>query len=63
MTYFKLFGVDSTVEEKILALHKGFLQPKNLCPFNLNVEGDSTLVISWVSYRERGSWKLDSWLL
>ena len=23
--------------------------------------GDSVSVISWVSYRERGSWKFDCW--
>lgn len=53
--YPKLTTESFTVEAEILALPKDLVQVKVLSIFNLIVERDSTVVISWVTKKERGS--------
>ena len=45
----------SKIEVEILALLEGLLHAQAMCLSNLTIEGDSTIVISCVSNRERGS--------
>ncbi|RVW32874.1 DExH-box ATP-dependent RNA helicase DExH14 [Vitis vinifera] len=48
--YSKFAVVGSTMEAKILALLEALLQAKALCLSNLNVEGDFSILVSWVIY-------------
>ena len=50
--YSKFAVVGSTMEAKILALLEALLQAKALCLSNLNVEGDFSILVSWVSNRK-----------
>ena len=51
--YSKHLEVGLAIKAEILALLKGLQQAKALYLSNLSVEGDSAIVISYVSIRER----------
>ena len=54
--YSKPIGDGFTIEVKIVVLLEGLIQTKALGLLNFVIEGDSTVVISWVPKKERGSW-------
>ena len=39
-----------------------YWQAKDLSLFNLIVQGDFAIIISWVTDKERGSWKFENWM-
>ena len=59
-TFSKPLGQDLVIEVEILL--KGLLKAQTLGLSNLLVEGDSTIVITWVTKKERGPWKFEEWL-
>lgn len=54
-------GVGSAIEVELLALLEGLKLAKNWVLFNLPVERNSIVVLSWEN-KERSLWRFDRWL-
>lgn len=58
----KLVGEGLAIRAEILALLEDLLQTRTLDLSNLQVEGDSAILLTQVAELERGTWRYDGWL-